>query len=65
MQGTSMEMMASYVTFYFGSLFGLDDRDDMFPRDVGYLFNGLHDVMLWKPELFITTAVRTSNPEIM
>jgi hypothetical protein len=24
-------------------------------------FNGLHDVISQKPELFITTAVRTSN----
>jgi hypothetical protein len=28
-------------------------------------FNGIHSVISWKTELFITTAVKTSNPTII
>jgi hypothetical protein len=37
-------------------------QSDMFLRNFGVLFNGLHGVISLKVELFITAAVRTSNP---
>jgi hypothetical protein len=30
-------------------------------RNAGYIFNGIHGVIFHKTEVFITTAVKTSN----
>jgi hypothetical protein len=50
---------ASYLLYLF---FDPEDGSDIFLRNVGWIFIGLHDVISQKTELFITTAVRTSNP---
>jgi hypothetical protein len=39
-----------------------ENGGEMFVRNVGLTFNGLHAVISQKIVLFITTAVRTSNP---
>jgi hypothetical protein len=45
-----------------GLFFDPEDGGDIFLRNIGLTFNGLHGVISPKIELFITTAVRTSNP---
>jgi hypothetical protein len=45
-----------------GLFFDPDDVGDMLLRNVGWLSNGLHGVIIQKTELFITTAGRTSHP---
>jgi hypothetical protein len=44
-----------------GSFFDPEDGGDMFLWNVGWP-NGLHDVISQKIEVFVTTAVITSNP---
>jgi hypothetical protein len=50
------------VTSNLSSLFEPENGSDMFLRNVGLLFNGLHGFISQKIELFITTGVRTSKP---
>jgi hypothetical protein len=51
------------AAFLLGLFFGPEDGGDMFLRKVLWLiFDGLHGVISQKPELFITTAARASNP---
>jgi hypothetical protein len=50
------------VTSNPSSFFEPEDGSDMFLRNFSLLFNGLHGFVSQKIELFITTAVRTSNP---
>jgi hypothetical protein len=45
-----------------GLFFGPEDVGNIFFLMVG--FSGLHGIMSQKIELFLTTAVRTSNPTI-
>jgi hypothetical protein len=58
-QQTSMKLLlASCIA---GSLFfNPEDGGDMFLRKM-LIFNGLHSFISQKTELFITTAVKTSN----
>jgi hypothetical protein len=48
--------------FLLGLFFDPEDGGDMFPQNVYLTFNGLHGIVSQKRELFITTAVRTSDP---
>jgi hypothetical protein len=45
-----------------GLFFNPEDGGDMIPQNVYLTFNGLHGIVSQKTGLFITTAVRTSNP---
>jgi hypothetical protein len=47
---------------FFLGLFFDPEVGHMFLRNVSLTFNGLQDVTFQKLELFMTTAVRTSNP---
>jgi hypothetical protein len=47
-----------------GLFFHHEEGGYKFLRNVGCFFNGLHGVILQKVELFVTTAVRTSNPAL-
>jgi hypothetical protein len=49
------------LCFLLGLFFDPEDGGDMFPKR-RLTFNGLHGVISQKIVLFITTAVRTSNP---
>jgi hypothetical protein len=48
--------------FYAGFLLGLFYDPEDGPLKLRLTFNGLHGFRSQKTELFITTAVRTSNP---
>jgi hypothetical protein len=50
-----------HASFLLDLFSGPDDGGDMFLRNVGLTFNGLHGVISQKTEL-LTTAVRTSDP---
>jgi hypothetical protein len=50
-----------HAGFLLGLFFDPEDGGDMFLQNV-LTFNGLHGVIFQKIELFINTAVRTSNP---
>jgi hypothetical protein len=47
----------------FGLFFDPEDGGDMFLQKLRLTSNGLHGVISQKIVLFITTAVRTSNPK--
>jgi hypothetical protein len=49
------------VGFLLGIFFDPEDRVDMFLRNVGMAFKGVHGFIFQKVVLFITTAVRISN----
>jgi hypothetical protein len=48
--------------FSLGLFFDLEDGSDKFLTKRQLTFNGLHGVISLKTRLFITAAVRTSNP---
>lgn len=48
--------------FLLGLLIDPENGDDIFIRNVSSFFTVLHVVMSQKPELFIKTAVRSSDP---
>jgi hypothetical protein len=48
--------------FFLSLFFDPEDGGDMFLQKVALAFNRLHGLIYQKIELFITTAVRTSNP---
>jgi hypothetical protein len=50
--------LVSYLTYYSNP----EDGGDMFLRNVALTFRGLHSIISQTAKLFITTAVRTSNP---
>jgi hypothetical protein len=51
-----------YARFLVSVLFNPEQRKRHFPSKHHLTFNGLYGVISQKIELFITTAVRTSNP---
>jgi hypothetical protein len=53
--------VASRAGFLLGLFFDPEDRGDVPPKRL-LTFKGLHSVISQKIELFITTAVGTSNP---
>jgi hypothetical protein len=53
-----------FLSFFLGLIFGPEDGGHMFfPKRL--TFNGLHGVISQKIILFLTTAVRISNPTII
>jgi hypothetical protein len=48
--------------FLLGLFFEPEEDRDVFLKDVRYNFNRLHGVISQKVQLFITTAVRNTNP---
>jgi hypothetical protein len=51
-----------FHTGFLRGLFYPEDGGDMFLRNVGWFFNGLHGIVFQKIELFKTVVVRSSNP---
>jgi hypothetical protein len=61
-QGTATEAnqrkQCFHAGFFLGIFFNPKDGNDMFIRNVGWIFNGLHSVISQRQ---VTTAVRISN----
>jgi hypothetical protein len=58
---STLKQAASIVGFLLGLLFNLDDAGDIFLRNDGMTFKGLHHGMYQNSELFRTIAVTTQN----
>jgi hypothetical protein len=62
-RGRKKAMLVS-TNILLGKFFDSESGGDRFFRNVGYILNGKHSVIFHKTEVFITTAVRTSNPTV-